>query len=445
MLEQIKSLLIFQIKKIEFKFQTWRNQREINKAFHGTNGNRALILFSIAGGIGLVGLTIFYFSVYFPGENKDKKPASIQITRTQSDSGAKRLKKGSERQPQTSSKQQHSDSVTQKAVVSIKESVPDTFVSLFNTQEPIPEVTQDAQQKYLESIIWMPKEEMTEILIANKADSLLYFYELTAGGEWVITREFNIATGENPGKKEREGDKRTPEGTYFIVGRKEKRELSNIYGPLVYILNYPNRLDRKAGRTGDGIWIHGTSPDSIPISTRGCIELNNTDIVILSDFLKKGIGTPVVIMNHLNVINPIEKLNLESLRSERTVIIETYHATQLKFASFLNNWRQAWALQDMSLFKMFYDTTVFTGQSRDWEAWRVGKESTFRRYKTINVAVDNVWVSEFCRDSASVRFVQYYTTDLTHMKHYKMLDFKVTDNRWRIKMEKTYSRKELLL
>ena len=108
-----------------------------------------------------------------------------------------------------------------------------------------------------------------------------------------------MAIGENEGVKIREGDKKTPEGIYFIIGRKERSELNKMYGPLAFVLNYPNEEDRKRGRTGNGIWIHGTNPDSIPLQTRGCLELENVNILELGMHLKTGIGTPIVIINKI--------------------------------------------------------------------------------------------------------------------------------------------------
>jgi murein L,D-transpeptidase YafK len=67
-----------------------------------------------------------------------------------------------------------------------------------------------------------------------------------------------MATGSQQGQKVTAGDKRTPEGLYLIIERKERYQLSSIYGPLAYVLDYPNEEetesqvepDRVSGFTG---------------------------------------------------------------------------------------------------------------------------------------------------------------------------------------------------
>jgi murein L,D-transpeptidase YafK len=70
----------------------------------------------------------------------------------------------------------------------------------------------------------------------------------------------------------------------------------NSYGPCFLMLNYPNSEDKKRGRTGSGIGIHGTN-DPISLgnpATSGCIRMRNVEIVWLSQWLKR--GTPVKIL-----------------------------------------------------------------------------------------------------------------------------------------------------
>lgn len=135
---------------------------------------------------------------------------------------------------------------------------------------------------------------------------------------------FPIAIGKNPDQlpKEKEGDKRTPEGEYYIttlmdesssmLQRFNRTHLSalqghhkfgkptedlgtNSYGPYFLMLNYPNSADRKLGRTGSGIGIHGTNdPDSLGHeATSGCIRMKNEDLIWLSRWVVA--GTPVQI------------------------------------------------------------------------------------------------------------------------------------------------------
>jgi len=116
------------------------------------------------------------------------------------------------------------------------------------------------------------------------------------------------------GAKEREGDERTPEGTYTIASsRRDADRFHRFLG-----VSYPNEADlahaRAAGiaKPGGGIGIHGTNR---PISARmwirfahatglasywgptdGCVALTNEDVTQLADVAP--VGTPVLIRAH---------------------------------------------------------------------------------------------------------------------------------------------------
>jgi len=132
-------------------------------------------------------------------------------------------------------------------------------------------------------------KDMNYCILANKATRTLYLLSNSnPSNTWKIAQSFSILVGRNEGQKIMAGDKRTPEGTYFIIGRKETEELNAIYGPLAYVLNYPNEEDKKAGRTGQGIWIHGTREDTTREATSGCVVLKNDNLIALAGYLQLG-------------------------------------------------------------------------------------------------------------------------------------------------------------
>ena len=120
-------------------------------------------------------------------------------------------------------------------------------------------------------------------IVINKSKFLLTLYK---GDE--IVRQYSIATGRNPGDKQRVGDNRTPTGNFKIVSIEPsstwkhdfgdgKGKISGAYGPWFL------RLDAKGWK---GIGIHGThDPDSRGTrATEGCIRLSNEDISELRRF-----------------------------------------------------------------------------------------------------------------------------------------------------------------
>ena len=109
---------------------------------------------------------------------------------------------------------------------------------------------------------------------------------LLKGG--VPFRTFKIALGIRPvGDKEREGDFKTPEGTYTLDARNPDSEYF-----LAIHVSYPNRRDRAEARKngedpGGAIMIHG-QPNEPSRSeayyrtqdwTNGCIAVSNSDMI----------------------------------------------------------------------------------------------------------------------------------------------------------------------
>lgn len=108
-----------------------------------------------------------------------------------------------------------------------------------------------------------------------------------------VVQAYAISLGEILGVKERKGDLRTPVGYYRIIEVKDGDALPSIYGPRAFVLNYPNSFDTALGRSGGGIWLHGSGQGQRTPDTRGCVELNDEHIIALSEWVD--IDTPVAI------------------------------------------------------------------------------------------------------------------------------------------------------
>lgn len=283
------------------------------------------------------------------------------------------------------------------------------------------------------------------IVVANKAFRTLHLLQKQEDGSWKPVREYDIAIGEQEGRKRVAGDRKTPEGYYFIVGRKENTELAKIYGPLAYVLNYPNEDDVKAGRTGEGIWIHGTDPDSMPLETRGCLEMNNGDIREMATILGGGIATPVIIVNDTMIKDPSKAFNYMTCFARRGEIVEKYRKITEQFTRLLTAWKSAWETKNISEYKTFYDTTDFFGQGLHWDGWRERKLRTFDLYDTIAISVDRIFVADYTDSEVVVKFWQNYTTNLNKIENGKKLSFEKVNEFWKITGESTCPKEELSL
>lgn len=101
---------------------------------------------------------------------------------------------------------------------------------------------------------------------------------------FVLKHSFFITIGEQGAGKQVEGDKKTPHGIYQLLDRIPQEILPDLYGIGALNINYPNPIDRKLGRTGHGIWFHGTPSTTYvraPLSSDGCVVLSNDDMQLM--------------------------------------------------------------------------------------------------------------------------------------------------------------------
>lgn len=109
----------------------------------------------------------------------------------------------------------------------------------------------------------------------------------------LLSDKVPCSSGQVKGDKQREGDRKTPEGIYFVENRRTSGLDYALYGKEAYTLNYPNPVDKLRKKDGYGIWIHGRGAPIVPRETKGCIALNNPDIADLNT--KVTINTPVIL------------------------------------------------------------------------------------------------------------------------------------------------------
>ncbi|WP_287917915.1 murein L,D-transpeptidase family protein [Comamonas sp.] len=169
------------------------------------------------------------------------------------------------------------------------------------------------------------------LIAVDASHSRVYVFMNTSAGLELI-RSFYASIGQGGFDKQVEGDLRTPLGVYFITSRLEEIQLQEIYGIGALPLNYPNEHDRRLGRTGSGIWLHGvprTGYARSPYSTEGCVALANDDMAYLMHTLQLR-RTPVIIANELHWVHPDEQA------TERNAL-----------DAVLSTWRQAHARGDI--------------------------------------------------------------------------------------------------
>lgn len=142
-------------------------------------------------------------------------------------------------------------------------------------------------------------------IAVDASRSRLYLFENRSSG-LALVADYYISVGKSGVEKNAEGDLRTPMGVYFITSNLDPKSLKEFYGSGALPINYPNVLDSKRGKTGGGIWLHGTPPGQFsrpPLATDGCVVLANPDLEEIIRTVQVR-TTPVVISQRLNWVTP---------------------------------------------------------------------------------------------------------------------------------------------
>lgn len=163
------------------------------------------------------------------------------------------------------------------------------------------------------------RDDQKFALLVDAKRSRMYVYE-NVSGRLKFVSDYYISQGKLGVNKIREGDQKTPLGVYYVTSRLAGGRLPEFYGAGALPINYPNDWDRVNGRSGSGIWLHGTPPDSFsrpPLSSDGCVVLTNQDLNKLLGSIDVG-KTPVVISEHIEFVSR-EKSDSERNLSTRVL------------------------------------------------------------------------------------------------------------------------------
>lgn len=168
-----------------------------------------------------------------------------------------------------------------------RETTKNDVKSALNEPAGTKEVKQAAEEKNDKAYIYIKK-------------SAFMLYYIDNNGKQAFSA--GCALGLNPGQKEKEGDMKTPSGTFYVDEILDasywthdfgdgKGEIKGAYGPWFISINTDEMSKGKWG----GIGIHGTH-DPASIGTRaseGCIRLENSQVEVLKKMIS--VGTKVII------------------------------------------------------------------------------------------------------------------------------------------------------
>ncbi len=190
-------------------------------------------------------------------------------------------------------------------------------------------------------------------IAVDASKSRLYLFENGPRGLRLVSDHY-ASIGKLGAEKNAQGDQRTPIGVYYITSRLDASQLTPFYGAGALPLNYPNEYDRKLGRTGNGIWLHGVPSESYarsPLSTDGCVAMANTELQgIMAQVQPR--STPVVIARSLDWKTPVDQ-----------------SADKQTFRNLLEEWRQAKSSGKIDHLMGYYSSSFMSGK-KDITQWR---------------------------------------------------------------------------
>ncbi|HEB66867.1 MAG TPA: hypothetical protein ENI93_02865 [Gammaproteobacteria bacterium] len=250
----------------------------------------------------------------------------------------------------------------------------------------------------------------------------LYVYTRDAEGRLHMRQDFYVSTGKLDGNKHRRGDLRTPEGVYFITSHIPPEKLPDKYGIGAFPVNYPNELDRRLGKTGDGIWLHGTESryySRPPKDSEGCVVLTNRDLDVLQSELEPG-TTPVVISPGVKWLEP-----------------EDWQARRRELLAAIEAWRRDWEQRDLSRYLSHY-ADDFWARGYDLPRWQKRKRAVFAGKTFQKITLEDLTLLAYPRQNDTdpeivvARFTQDYRSNNYESRMRKRLYLKRVDGEWKI-------------
>ncbi len=261
------------------------------------------------------------------------------------------------------------------------------------------EKPKDQVPRYL---VQMPPEQRYA-LVVDTAKSTLYVYE-NKDGEARYVADYYATIGKNGMDKFREGDNKTPLGVYHVTGNISREQLNQRYGKLAgqygvgaLPISYPNEWDKRGGRNGSGIWLHGVPFDTYsrpPRASNGCVALTNEDFMAVAANAQVGV-TPVIIANGVDWVSADDA---RALRQELAQAVE--------------NWRRDWESLNTPNYLKHYSPAKFSSGSQNYQAWSEHKHRVNAGKTWLKVKMENVSMFFYpgAADLAVVTFDQDYNS-----------------------------------
>jgi murein L,D-transpeptidase YafK len=264
------------------------------------------------------------------------------------------------------------------------------------------------------------KPEQQHAIVVDTNRSRLYLYR-NEGDAPRLVADYYVSSGKLGARKAREGDLKTPIGVYHVTASLPPQKLPDFYGSGAFPINYPNDWDRRQGRDGHGIWLHGTPSDTFsrpPRASDGCVVLANSDLDAVAKYVQVGL-TPVIISEG------VEWVSTGDWSQERD-----------SFLGQFEKWRSDWESLDTERYLQNYSRR-FTSDRLNYDAFAAGKRAVNANKEWVKVGLSELTVfrNPGHEDLVVVTFRQDYRSSNLSNTMKKRQYWTREGNRWRIVYE----------
>ncbi len=274
-----------------------------------------------------------------------------------------------------------------------------------------------AKPEFVPANFWRLPASQQFALAIDVDKSRLYVLE-NQNGRLIRVADFYATIGKAGGGKVREGDQRTPLGAYTLMGTISPQKLTDFYGAGAFPLDYPNAWDKRQGRNGFGIWLHGVPSDTYsraPRASDGCVVVSNPDLKLIEKFITPG-RTPFIIAQK------VDWVDRDAAGKQAQGLLAA-----------VEHWRSDWQALDTPRYLQHYATN-FASDTQYIAEWRTQKTAVNAAKTWAKIELSDLSAVQYPgeKNLAIVTFDQNYQSSNLNGQTRKRQLWQLIDGRWQI-------------
>ena len=274
-----------------------------------------------------------------------------------------------------------------------------------------------AKPEFIPANFWRLPASQQYALAIDVDKSRLYVLQ-NQNGRLIRVADFYATIGKAGGGKAREGDQRTPFGAYTLMGTISPQKLTDFYGAGAFPLDYPNAWDKRQGRNGFGIWLHGVPSNTYaraPRASDGCVVVSNPDLKLVEKFITPG-RTPFIIAQ------TVDWVDRDAAGKQAQGLLTA-----------VERWRSDWQALDTPRYLQHYAQS-FSSDTQYIAEWRAQKSAVNAAKTWAKIELSELSAVQYPgeKNLAVVTFDQNYQSSNLNGQTRKRQLWQLIDGRWQI-------------